>query len=167
MLHPSIIAVENQVIHGRGLTATALIREGEVVSRLDPGLPTIAIAEILTWSQEKQTELLRYGYQCDDKTIVMEKEPERYMNHSCDPNTWWLDNDTMIARRDILPNEEITYDYASTEITIPYVMICGCGSLLCRHRITNLDYLIPDWQKRFGNYVPEHVRNAILASKQR
>jgi hypothetical protein len=37
------------------------------------------------------------------------------MNHSCDPNTWFVGDTKMTARRDIEPEEELTYDYATTD----------------------------------------------------
>jgi SET domain-containing protein len=165
MLHPNIAVVENEVIHGKGLIATGIIKAGEMISRLTPNRPVYPIKEVLTWSQEEQDNLLIYGYQLDDEYIVLEAEPDRYMNHSCDPNTWWIDSDTMIARRDILPGEEITYDYATTEITIPFEMPCGCGTAICRKKVTNLDYLDLNWQARFADYLPAHTRKAIAAAR--
>jgi hypothetical protein len=149
------------VIEGKGLVARGLIRAGEMVSRLEPDQPMFAIADVLTWPQDRQDELLHYAYQCSATHVVAEQGIERYMNHSCDPNTWWEDNDTMIARRDILPGEEITYDYATTEIRIPFQMTCRCGSAQCRGTVTNLDYQDAQWQQRYGSYLPDHTREAI------
>jgi uncharacterized protein len=165
MLSPKITLVEDKVIHGRGLVATDFIRKGEFISRLGPDRPTYSIEEVLTWTPEERDALLLYGYQCDEHTIVVEAEPDRYMNHSCDANTWWEDDNTMTARRDIMPGEEITYDYATTEITIPYEMHCRCGSANCRHLVTNLDYLNPEWQAQYGDHLPTHTRRAIEAAK--
>lgn len=163
MLNPKIALVENNVIHGKGLVAVDFIRAGEFISHLSPNRPTYTIKEVLTWTPEEQEELLLYGYQLDEDTIVVEDIPDRYMNHSCDANTWWLDDDTMIAQRDIMPGEEITYDYATTEITIPYQMSCRCGSSICRKAVSNLDYQIPAWQERYDQHLPNHTQNAIEA----
>lgn len=162
MLHPLIRVVDFGVIEGTGLVSTGLIRAGEVVSRLEPNQPMYPIAEILMWSAEKQEEMLHFGYQCNETHLVCEQGSERFMNHSCDPNTWWGDNNTMIARRDIQPDEELTYDYATTEITIPFEMPCECGSANCRGVITNVDYQDTAWQKQYGGYLPEHTKKAIL-----
>lgn len=165
MLHPLIDVVENEVIHGKGFIARGLIRKGEVVSRLEPDQPHYLIADVMSWPQEQQDELLWYAYQCNEIEVVAEQGPERYMNHCCDPNTWWLDDDTMIARRDIQPGEEITFDYATTEVTIPFDMVCRCGSAICRGRVTNNDHLIPEWQARFGDHLPAHTRRAIARAR--
>lgn len=165
MLHPFIRVKSNGVIEGNGLVTEGLIRAGEVVSRLEPDEPMYLIAEVLSWPQDKQNELLVYAYQCNETHVVNEQGSERFMNHSCDPNTWWADDDTMIARRDILPGEELTYDYATTEVTIPFEMICRCGSPNCRGKVTNHDYLDPVWQARFGDHLPRHTLNAITRAK--
>ncbi|MDX1991377.1 MAG: SET domain-containing protein [bacterium] len=166
MLHPLIEVVDLGVIEGKGLIARGLIREGEVVSRLEPGQPHVQIADVMTWPQEEQDKLLHYGYQCSETEIVNEQGPERFMNHSCDPNTWWLDDDTMVAMRDIQPGEELTYDYATTEITIPFQMKCYCNAATCRKVITNEDYQNPEWQARFGEHLPNHTKKAIAQLRQ-
>src|SRR5688572_9591988 len=146
MLHPNIEVVENEVIHGKGLVAVRPILKGEIVSRLEPDQPTYLISDVMTWTQEEQDKLLHYGYQYREDKIIEEQGVEKYMNHSCDPNTEWLDDDTMIASRDIEPGEEITFDYATTEVTIPFEMQCRCGAATCRGLVTNLDHLKEDWQ---------------------
>lgn len=166
MLHPNIEVVENEVIHGKGLVAVGPIRKGEIVSRLEPDQPTYLISDVLTWSQEDQDKLLHYGYQYREDKIIEEQGVEKYMNHSCDPNTMWLDDDTMIASRDIEPGEEITFDYATTEITIPFEMQCRCGAAKCRGLVTNLDHLNEAWQARYGEYLPAHTRKAIAEAKK-
>ena len=41
--------------------------------------------------------------------------PTYFTNHSCDPNIWMKDAVTLIARRDIQIDEELTADYALWE----------------------------------------------------
>lgn len=165
MLHPHVKAVRGDVIHGDGLVAEKPINVGEIISRLEAGMPTMTIAEVLEKSPEERETLHHYGYQCSETLMVFENEPERLMNHSCDPNVWWGDDNTMIARRDIAVGEELTYDYAMTEVSVPFEMICGCGSPLCRKKVTNFDHLDPDWQARYGDYLPTHTRKAIALAK--
>ena len=161
MLHPLIILTDENVVEGKGLVATGLIHEGEVVSRLEPNQPVYLIEEILTWPPGKQEVILEHAYQCSETHYVSEQGSERFMNHSCDPNTWWADDDTMIARRDIQPGEEVTYDYSTTEVAVRFVMECMCGSPHCRGTVTNRDYADPEWQERFKGYLPNHVQKAI------
>lgn len=166
MLHPFVSLSDKDVVAGMGLVATGLIRKGEVVSRLEPNQPMYTIAEILTWPPEELETFFVHAYQCSETHYVSEAGNERFMNHSCDPNTWWLDDDTMIARRDILPGEEITYDYATTELAIDFEMTCGCHSPICRGVISNRDYLSTEWQERFGEHLPAHTRKAIAEIKE-
>lgn len=161
MLHPNIQLVEHDVIEGKGLVAVGLIRAGEVVSRLDPGQPMLPLEEVLTWSPADQLAQLHYSYQCSETHMVSEQGNERFMNHACDPNTWWADDDTMIARRDIQPGEEVTYDYATADVAIPFAMLCHCGSPACRGVVTHLDYQDPAWQAQYGDHLPTHTRAAI------
>jgi uncharacterized protein len=166
MLHPLIALVDRGVINGQGLIAQGLIKAGEVISTVPPDSPITPLAEVLSWTLDEQDEFLVHSYQLSETECVTELDDAQYMNHSCDPVTWWRDDFTMIARRDVQPGEEITYDYATTELNVPMDMICQCGSVLCRGRVTNQDYRRPEWQARFGNHLPTHVRNAIARAKR-
>ncbi len=165
MLHPNIRVTHNDVIDGKGLVATGFIAAGEVVSLLEPNQRIYRIDYILGLSDEQQDTYMHYCYQCDEENSVCEDGDEKYMNHSCDPNTWWADDQTMIARRDIHAGEEVTYDYATTDVDIPFTMECQCGADICRATIADTDHLLPDWQARFGAHLPQHVLKSIQKSK--
>jgi len=165
MLHPHIRVREQGVIEGRGLVTVGLIRVGEVVSRLEAHQPRYSLKAALRLSQAERDALLHDYYQCSADELVGETGDERFMNHSCDPNTWWADDDTMIARRDILPYEEVTYDYATTDVDLPFALTCQCGSPLCRSVVTYLDHLLPSWQARFGDYLPAHTKAAMARAR--
>ncbi|GIK27417.1 MAG: SET domain-containing protein-lysine N-methyltransferase [Chloroflexi bacterium] len=164
MLHPHVVVAEGETIHGKGLVATALILAGEVVSRLEPFQPHYAIADVMLMSSEEIDHVLHIAYQNSATTLVAEQGDERFMNHSCDPTTWWADDNTLVARRDIQPGEELTYDYATTDITIPFEMTCRCGAANCRGVVTNLDHLNPDWQRQYGEMIPAHTLAAVRAA---
>ena len=161
MLHPAIQLTESSRIQGRGLIATVFIPQGELIWQLDPDEPRIHLSEILAWPAAKQQEYGRLAFQCGEAEFVLAGEIDRYMNHSCDPNTWWADNVSLVARREIQRGEEVTYDYATTEVLLDFEMRCNCGSPLCRGVITNKDYLSPVWQAQYGNQLPGHVLRAI------
>jgi len=67
--------------------------------------------------------------------------PERYINHSCDPNSYVKTVQgvrTLLAMRQIKKGAEITYDYAINgyyETSNP----CNCGAKNCR-KILNCDF---------------------------
>lgn len=161
MLNPKIGVRADKVIEGHGLYALEFISAGEFVSRLDPDQPRFKVADALQMSEAERDQLLHDYYQCTADELVGETGNERFMNHSCDPNTWWADDDTMIARRDIQAGEELTYDYSTTDVDIPFSFECLCGSPLCRGTVTHLDHQDPAWQARFGKHLPAHCLAAI------
>lgn len=161
MLHPAIQLTESSRIQGRGLIATEFIPAGELVWQLDPHEPRFHISEVLAWPAEKRREFNCLAFQCSESEFVWAGDLDRYMNHSCDPNTWWADDISLVARRDIRPTKEVTYDYATSEVLLDFEMSCNCGSALCRGVITNKDYLRPAWQTQYGHHLPGHVLKAI------
>jgi len=46
-------------------------------------------------------------------------------------------------------------------VDIPFEMSCNCGSDSCRGTIRHTDYLLPEWQEQYGEYLPQHVLSAI------
>jgi uncharacterized protein len=161
MLNSAIKLAASHVIHGQGLIATKLIPRGEVVWQLDSDEPIIHLTEVKSWPKEKLDEFEWFGFQWGEAEFVYCRGIERFMNHSCDPNTWWKGNQTLVVCRDIQPGEEVTYDYTTADILLDYQMRCHCGSKSCRGVITNKDYLHPDWQKKYGQHLPGHVLKAI------
>ena len=160
MYHPAIKLIEDSQIQGRGLVAESFIAQGLVVWRPNPADRPISWAEIQSWPEEKQREFERYGFQCGQAEFMLAQDIDRFMNHSCDPNTWW-EGQTLVARRDIQAGEEITYDYATADILLAFEMPCNCGSQFCRGLITNRDYLNPAWQQQYGRHLPPHVLQAL------
>ncbi|KAH8584029.1 PHD domains plus a SET domain and associated cysteine cluster [Cryptosporidium sp. chipmunk genotype I] len=64
----------------------------------------------------------------------------RLINHSCDPNCiaqkWLVGNECRVgifSKREIMPNEELTYDYSFTAFDIGFK--CKCNSPSCKGRI--------------------------------
>lgn len=74
-----------------------------------------------------------------------------FINHSCDPNCQLIvDAETIhstetvlvVALRDIGPNEEITFNYNTTEYDIDHMSFdCQCGSPDCVGRVRGFKYL--------------------------
>ena len=84
-------------IHGSGLFARIPIKGGEVIGYLQ-GRPSKVDGDYVLWISETQgIEVL-----CD----------LRYINHSEKPNACYYDDLSVVALRDIAPDEEITHDYA-------------------------------------------------------
>jgi SET domain-containing protein len=67
-----------------------------------------------------------------------------FVNHSCKPNCGLRFSRFKVVLAAINPiaaNEEITFDYASTQNAYPYRFACGCGSPICRQDIGDFDDL--------------------------
>lgn len=81
------------------------------------------------------------------------------LNHSCEPNLGWADEQTLVAIRNIAADEELTVDYA-TVITDPdFVLMCHCETYRCRQVIEGTDWQIPQLQKRYaGLWAPDVQR---------
>ncbi len=159
MLHQTIVLGHGSAVHGTCLVTTEPIRAGEPVWELDE--PMYSWAEVQSWDEKRRDDYDWYGFQCGEDLFSLPEGLSREMNHSCDPNTWWLGSTTLVARRDIEAGEEISYDYTTCEVANPFEMECACGSPLCRGTISNRDYLDPEWQARYGLNLPPHMLAAI------
>lgn len=121
-------------------------------SRVD-GLGLFAVRDfkkgdrVLEWNDENRyytkeelallpKELKRYVAFYDSKYLLI-ASPERYMNHSCDPNTRTDDSGVDIALRDIARGEEITGDYTNIKTLDGFT--CGCGTASCKKIIPGLN----------------------------
>ncbi len=87
------------------------------------------------------------------------------MNHSCDSNLWMRDEVTVVARRAIAAEEELTIDYA-LQSGLPVDVLgesCRCGSPVCRGVITGNDWQLKELQERYrGHFSPflnERIRS--------
>jgi uncharacterized protein len=146
--HPHL-EVRGSEIAGKGLFASKPIRKGEVVSVLaGRKVTTTQLKELL---KRPPVDTITLD---DDEHLVPPTDPRptiAYGNHSCDPNSWWVDAVTLEARRDISQGEEITNDYG-TSTGIDFEMKCNCGSPLCRGAITGDDWQREDLRDRYGDH---------------
>jgi hypothetical protein len=85
----------------------------------------------------------------------VESDKGEFMNHSCSPNSIFLNDDYMVAIRTIEPDEEVTYDYAMSETNTSSHMPfnCACGFKECRGTITGYDLLKPEVRMKYGSYL--------------
>lgn len=81
------------------------------------------------------------------------------INHSCDANTWLIDEVTIVAKRDIETGEEITLDQGTWNFEdVAYTdnkEPCSCGAKDCRKVLTENDWKIPSVQEKYkGHFHP-------------
>ena len=115
------IVVKKSKINGKGVFAKRDFKKGEVVLRWNPK----------TISKKQFDELAkidsRYLLKQEDDYFLMQS-PEKFVNHSCDPNTK-AEHGTDVALRDIETGEEITSSYYSN-----LERDCNCGSKKCKRK---------------------------------
>ena len=106
----------------------------------------------------------------EDFPSVLTIDVSNYMNHSCEPTCWFVQGGPeytglMVAARDIMPGEEITFDYCTSEdCELSPSWECECGAATCRKRITPLDWQLPELQQRYESHFLDHIA-AKIASK--
>ena len=91
-------------------------------------------------------------------------DPYVYINHSCNPNTGYkasLDEVTFFALRDILPGEELVFDYSTSEFT-DWEMSCSCGSKKCRQIIKSVDNLPPEVFEEYFPHIPDYFQRVYI-----
>ncbi len=92
--------VAASAIHGKGLFASTSINSGDVIGWLQ-GRPCTEDGDYVLWISEHQgIEVI-----CN----------LRYINHSEQPSACYYDDLSVIALRDIGPDEEITHDYGCND----------------------------------------------------
>jgi hypothetical protein len=84
---------------------------------------------------------------------------DEYLNHSCDPSAWLVDEVRVVARRDLAAGEEITVDAATWDdgTLTDYAPggRCTCGSAKCRGTLSPEDWRLPELQREYaGHFSP-------------
>lgn len=90
---------------------------------------------------------------------------DEYLNHSCDPNTWLVDAVTVVARRDINADEEITLDSATWDSDEDWTYTetgkCTCNSRDCRKILSPNDWQKPELQKKYRGHFSPYIQQKI------
>ena len=82
-------------------------------------------------------------------------------NHSCDPNIGIVGQITVFALRDIQPDEEARFDYATTDGSPYDEFECDCGTSLCRGNITGDDWKNEVLWDRYAGYIAPYLQRRI------
>lgn len=128
-INPNII-IKKSTIEGEGVFANRDFKKGEVVIKWNTDT-TLTKEEVDNLPEKEK----RYAFPSGGK-FILQQSPAKYVNHSCDPNTKVVDNNSDVALRDIKKGEEITSDYSDSFIP-GQTMACTCGSKKCRGIVEN------------------------------
>ena len=166
-LTPKCEVRSNTAKGGHAVYTIAAIRRGEVIAVWSGKLVASARLETLP------PEVRRFSLQVEEDLYLVsltDCEPADFVNHSCDPNAGLLGQISLVAMRDILPGEEITYDYATSDGSSYDEFSCGCGSKLCRGRVCGDDWRRAElWARYDGHYSPylaRRIRDLVAFDKE-
>jgi hypothetical protein len=129
---------------GRGVFAARPIRRGETILRYRG--PRFDRTDPIHHT-ERAAMLLQTGA----RTYILPDSPAVLVNHSCAPNAGLVDNRRLVAINDILPGEQVTFDYSTSMDDGIWTMECRCGHQECRG-------VVRDFQQ-----LPERLRERYLA----
>lgn len=161
------IVVRTSLIHGRGMFASTPIKRGDVITVWGGTLLLTADHIAGEWAAQLRAD--GYVWATIGEGVYLasvldgQEDLANLINHSCDPNVWMRDEVTLIARRNIAPEEELTIDYAMFEGSEDYVAPweCQCGSECCRGRFTGMDWRRRDLQLRYGEHFAPFINKRI------
>lgn len=144
----------------KGVFAKSNIKRDEVVTIF--GGYVIAINEFKRLPKKMQN----FAYHISRDFLfgpIKEREIyiSEYFNHSCDPNTGFMDQLTLVAMRNIKKDEEITFDYAICMTSTILDIKCFCNSKNCRKTIKGNDWKISGLQKKYRGYFQPYIQKMI------
>lgn len=130
------VVVKPSPINGLGVFGARDFRAGELIFETSELRLVTEEDPLLEGEEERHCDWLANGRQ------ILLPEPGRYINHSCNPNSWKQYRNVIRrcenARRDIRAGEEITHDYCIDGFG-DVVWECNCGSARCR-KIIHSDF---------------------------
>jgi len=85
------------------------------------------------------------------------------VNHFCDPTALLSGALTLVARRDLDVDEELTFDYGTSDSNPHLGFACRCGAANCRGRVTGDDWRDPELRARYGEAFAPHILRRIRA----
>jgi|YNPBryantNP2012_1023418.scaffolds.fasta_scaffold10426_2 SET domain-containing protein len=137
---------------GWGVFAREFIPKGELLSVWGGAVYTEEELDQVPESRAK------HGLQVEEGIYLLplvEGDPGDYYNHSCDPNAALEGQICLVAFRDILPDEEVCFDYAMSDGSDYDEFECHCGAPNCRKIVTGNDWMLPELQQRYaGHFIP-------------
>lgn len=145
---------------GYGVYARERVQAGELLA--------VWGGRVVAWEEfQKLPEVVRSrSIQIEENifmSVVLDSDPADHFNHSCDANSGLISPITIVAMRDIEPDEETCFDYAMSD-SIPYDEFeCQCGTDQCRHYVTGNDWQKPELQEKYKGYFSPYLQRRIDA----
>jgi len=146
---------------GSGSFAISKISKGEIVASF--GGNVIDQSKLTNYSADRVSRSLQLS-----KDIYLLSgnvpEPGDMINHSCEPNCGIAGTSSVQAIRDIEIDEELTFDYAMSDLSQYDEFSCACGKEKCRKKITGMDWQNKDLQAEYRDYFSSYIKKLIKLS---
>jgi SET domain-containing protein len=146
------VVVKESRISGKGVFSCRSFRKGEEILKIDDSHVVTDPSKLTKEQHESELDYLAEG------KIVIMQSPERYINHSCDPNSYVKTVSgirRIFAMKDISKGEEIVGDYSingHNEGTFE----CRCRSRNCRVVYRGNFFKLPKaLQKKYLSYLDD------------
>lgn len=143
---------------GYAVYALKTIKKNELLAVW--GGKVVTLAEVLALPQDERGHTIQIFDELYLAPMDME-EPADYVNHSCDPNAGICGQISLVAMREIIPGEEITFDYAMADSSSFDEFDCACGAATCRGRVSGDDWKRPELWKRYDGYFSTYLQQRI------
>lgn len=151
-------------IHADGVFANEKISGGEKV--MEFGGELISKTEAVSGNYRSRSVWIvdTDRYLALPKSDIKESLDEN-INHSCDANTWLVDEVTIVAKRNIEAGEEITLDQGTWNFEDSSYTdnkeSCSCGEKDCRKVLTKNDWKISSVQERYSGHFHPMIQEMI------
>jgi SET domain-containing protein len=138
-LEMSQTSIDQSQIHAIGTFADSDISKGSLVRVLSGDI--VDFKEIIRRIKAGKLNA-DDPLQISDELFVDLDSDSLAVNHSCNPNAGVRHQNELVALRDVIAGEEITFDYSSTVSSRVsakgWSMNCNCGAANCRSRLGNV-----------------------------
>jgi len=150
------VVVKESKISGKGVFSARRFNKGEEILVIDD---SHVVTDPSTLTKEQHE--FELDYLANSKIVVMQN-PERYINHSCDPNVYTKTVNgvrRVYAMRDIAKGEEIVFDYSINGYN-DGTFKCRCGSENCRGIYQGNFFKLPkNLQRKYVQYLDDWFRD--------
>lgn len=156
-IHPSLVAIVLDHGHG-GVRASAPIAAGTLLCLWGGRVMSGAAFDRLP------ALLRRRSLQIEEDFFMVppgQGELADLFNHGCDPNAGLDGQIGLRAMRDIAVDEQVRYDYATSDGSPYDEFDCGCGAPSCRGRVTGDDWRRADLQRRYAGFFSPYLARRI------
>jgi hypothetical protein len=146
---------------GSGSFTISKIYKGEIVASF--GGFVVEQEDLKQYSIDRVARSLQLN---ESKYLLSAKlpEPGDMLNHSCEPNCGASGTSSIIAMREIEVGEELTFDYATTDVSQYDEFNCACRKINCREKITGNDWQTLNLQQKYKGYFSTYIQRLIESS---